>query len=55
MTFKVIKAWDIGVSTMHEGEIAVFECHSAYAYGQNGSPPKIPGDATLIFEVELIR
>ena len=49
----VIKAWDIGVATMKRGEIAVLTCKSDYAYGDSGSPPKIPPGATLVFEVEL--
>ena len=47
----VIKAWDLGVATMKKGEIAVLYCQAPYAYGENGSPPKIPPNATLIFEV----
>ncbi|KAK2147711.1 hypothetical protein LSH36_540g01046, partial [Paralvinella palmiformis] len=49
----VIKAWDIGVATMHKGEVAVFTCKPEYAYGEAGSPPTIPPGATLVFEVEL--
>ena len=39
---------------MKRGEIAKFECQAKYAYGSAGSPPKIPPNATLIFEVEMI-
>lgn len=49
----VIKAWDLGVASMKRGELAVLYCKSEYAYGKAGSPPKIPADATLVFEVEL--
>ena len=50
---EVIKGWDVGVATMAKGEKAIFTIESDYAYGDVGSPPKIPGGATLIFEVEL--
>ena len=49
----VIKGWDNGVITMKKGEKAVLTCKAPYAYGAQGSPPKIPPDATLNFEVCL--
>jgi peptidylprolyl isomerase len=49
----VIKGWDQGVAGMKVGEKAILRCASGYAYGDSGSPPKIPGGATLDFEVEL--
>jgi hypothetical protein len=36
---------------MKKGETAVLTCRADYAYGDSGSPPKIPGGATLQFEV----
>lgn len=52
---QVIKAWDIGVASMKKGELCRLTCAPAYAYGESGSPPKIPPNSTLIFEVELLR
>merc|ERR1719436_88611 len=51
---QVIKGWDQGVATMKKGEIAKFTLAPEFAYGDSGSPPKIPEKATLIFEIELI-
>lgn len=39
---------------MKKGEKAILTCAPDYAYGKTGSPPKIPADATLNFEVELL-
>jgi len=50
----VIKGWDLGVATMKKGELAKFTLSPEYAYGESGSPPKIPASATLVFEVELL-
>uniref|UniRef100_A0A8B9UEU5 peptidylprolyl isomerase n=1 Tax=Anas zonorhyncha TaxID=75864 RepID=A0A8B9UEU5_9AVES len=52
---EVIKAWDIAVATMKVGEICRITCKPEYAYGSAGSPPKIPPNATLIFEIELFE
>ena len=40
---------------MAKGEKALLTCKPEFAYGAHGSPPKIPPDSTLNFEVELLR
>lgn len=40
--------------SMTLGEKAELTISPEYAYGVMGSPPSIPGNATLIFTVELI-
>jgi len=49
----VIKGWDVGVASMKKGELALLICKPEYAYGSEGSPPSIPPNSTLHFEVEL--
>ena len=51
---QVIRGWDEGFATMKVGEKAILEVQPEYGYGASGSPPKIPGNAVLKFEVELL-
>jgi len=51
---QVIPCWGEGVQKMKVGEKANLICPSSLAYGDRGSPPRIPGGAALFFEVELL-
>jgi FKBP-type peptidyl-prolyl cis-trans isomerase FkpA len=51
---RVIPCWTEGVQKLKVGGKAKLVCPPSMAYGDRGSPPAIPGGATLVFEVELL-
>ena len=51
----VIKGWDEGILQMRLGEVARLQVTADYAYGAEPPSDKIPPNADLTFEVELLQ
>ena len=49
----LIEGWKIGMPGMKEGGVRRLLIPSTLGYGDQGSPPKIPGGATLVFDIEV--
>jgi len=52
---QVIPGWTEAMQMMVEGDKLELYIPSELAYGERGSPPKIPPDSVLIFTIEIVE
>lgn len=52
---EVISAWDEAFKFINQGQEATIFCPSSTAYGKKGAGKSIPPNATLIFDVSLLK
>lgn len=52
---RVIRGWDVGVEGMRIGETRELKISPDLGYGARGAGGVIPPNATLIFEVQLVK
>ena len=52
---QVILGWDEGIALLKEGDKARFVIPSYLGYGERGAGGVIPPNATLVFDVELVK
>lgn len=50
----LIQGWQQGIPGMKPGGVRRLSIPPHLGYGAGGSPPKIPGNATIVFEIEMV-
>jgi FKBP-type peptidyl-prolyl cis-trans isomerase len=52
---EVVRGWEIGVRGMKEGGRRLLVIPPDLGYGSRGLPGAVPGNATLVFEIQLLE
>eukprot|EP00794_Sanderia_malayensis_P014000 gene14000-15458_t len=51
---EVLPGWEIAIKSMKKGEFSRFLISHQYAYGKMGCPPRIPPEASVLLEIEVM-
>ncbi|PRD21191.1 UNVERIFIED_CONTAM: Inactive peptidyl-prolyl cis-trans isomerase FKBP6 [Trichonephila clavipes] len=51
----LIPGLEMGIKTMKKGELSRIMVHPSYAFGEMGCPPRIPANAEILYEVQIIK
>ncbi|GFY64154.1 inactive peptidyl-prolyl cis-trans isomerase FKBP6 [Trichonephila inaurata madagascariensis] len=51
----LIPGLEMGIKTMKKGELSRIMVHPSYAFGEMGCPPRIPANAEILYEVQIIN
>ena len=51
----LIQGWTIGLTGVKVGSRVLLQIPPAFGYGAQGSPPSIPGNATLWFVIDVVK
>jgi FKBP-type peptidyl-prolyl cis-trans isomerase len=51
---EVIEGWDQILQLMRPGAKWIVIIPPELGYGRRGNPPRVPGDSTLVFEIEIL-
>ncbi|CAL1529923.1 unnamed protein product [Lymnaea stagnalis] len=52
---KIVKGFELALLSMRKNELSRFLIRQDYAYGQMGCPPRIPQNANIIMDIEVIH
>jgi len=52
---RVLQGWEVALKLMRLGERSLFELAPSVAFGEDGMPPQVPPNSSVLYEIELVE